>query len=86
MNGENLEAFLARLYVDENLRERFLANPQAEAERAGLSSEESAALTQIDRVGLELAADSFARKRLYKELHARPQTFLERIKAVLRKF
>jgi hypothetical protein len=57
------EAFLARLYVDAEVRGRFLADPRAQAAAAGLSAEEIEALVQIDRVGLALAAESFARKR-----------------------
>ena len=62
------EAFLARLYTDAELRRRFLADPRAVAGGGaggghGLSAEEIQALVDIDRVGLELAAASFARKR-----------------------
>ena len=57
------EQFLARLYVDAALRERFLADPVGEAMRAGLDRATAERLAEIDRVGLELAADSFARKR-----------------------
>jgi hypothetical protein len=57
------ESFLARLYVDPDARARFLADAAREAAGAGLSSDEIAAAQQIDRVGLELAAVSFARKR-----------------------
>jgi hypothetical protein len=57
------EAFLARLYVDAAVRERFLADPRGEAARAGLTPSECAALDGIDRSGLELAARSFASKR-----------------------
>ena len=57
------EAFLARLYTDAGLRRRFLADPRGVAEAAGLSGVEAHALVDIDRVGLELAAASFARKR-----------------------
>ena len=62
------ESFVAGLYVDSNVRIRFLADPAGEATRAGLSSGEVAALTRIDRIGLELAAASFAQKR---QQHAR---------------
>jgi len=62
------ESFVARLYVDSNARIRFLADPDGEATRAGLSSGEVAVLTRIDRAGLELAAASFAQKR---QQHAR---------------
>lgn len=57
------ETFLARLYVDEALRARFLADPRGEALRAGLDEAAAASLTSIDREGLLLAAESFARKR-----------------------
>ena len=57
------EAFLVRLYTDGELRRRFLADPRAESAHAGLSGEEIEALVQIDRVGLELAGESYARKR-----------------------
>jgi hypothetical protein len=57
------ETFLARLYTDHESRARFLEDPAAEAERAGLAEPERRALLQVDRVGLELAARSFERKR-----------------------
>jgi hypothetical protein len=63
MNAAALEAFLARIYVDERARARFLAAPLDEARRAGLDEEQCRALAAIDRQGLALAADSFAHKR-----------------------
>jgi hypothetical protein len=63
MNTPALERFLARIYVDAEARARFLANPRAEAERAGLNECESRSLENIDRTGLTLAARSFAKKR-----------------------
>ena len=57
------ESFLARLYVDEKARTRFLADPAGEAAAAGLTEDEIAAAIRIDRVGLELAAASFGHKR-----------------------
>jgi hypothetical protein len=63
MSARKFEAFLAKLYVDGNARSRFLANPQREASNAGLTDEDCAAFENIDLVGLELAAASFARKR-----------------------
>lgn len=61
-----LEAFLARLYTDAELRARFLADPAGEARRAGLDDASAERLAQIDRAGLELAAASFAAKREMK--------------------
>ena len=79
------EAFLARLYVDADARAAFLADPRAAAR--GLAPDEVAALQRIDRVGLELAAASFAHKRAHKEAHApraRPR-LLTRLFARLRR-
>jgi len=58
-----LEAFLARIYVDAQAREKFLSDPTAEALRAGLSHDEIEAVKQIDQVGLELFTVSLKRKR-----------------------
>ena len=63
MSAPVLEAFLARIYVHAEARERFLNNPTAEALKAGLSLEQIEAVKQIDRVGLELFAISLERKR-----------------------
>jgi hypothetical protein len=63
MNAERFEAYLAKLYVDDKARSRFLADPRAEARTAGLTAEQCLALESIDIVGLQLAADSFAKKR-----------------------
>ena len=70
MSVSKLEAFLARIYVDEKLREEFLRNAEVEARRAGLSDDECEALKQIDRVGLELMATSLERKRASGWLHS----------------
>lgn len=59
-----LEAYLVRLYLDPDARHAFLAGPRAAATAAGLPDGDVSALEQIDRVGLELAARSFAAKRL----------------------
>lgn len=58
-----LEAFLARLYTDAELRRGFLAAPEATALAAGLDAEQAAELNQIDVIGLELMADSLEHKR-----------------------
>jgi hypothetical protein len=66
MSSPRLEAFLAKIYVDEQARAKFLANRRSEAIRAGLTESEIAALEQIDRVGLELTARSLTNKRQRK--------------------
>ena len=63
MSTSLLEAFLARIYVDAQARERFLSEPAAEALKAGLSHDEIEAVKQIDQVGLELFTVSLKRKR-----------------------
>ena len=66
MSTARLEAFLAKIYVDEQARAKFLADPRGEAIRAGLTETEIAALEKIDRAGLELTAQSLAHKRQRK--------------------
>jgi hypothetical protein len=63
----NLEQFLAIIYVDPAARARFLASPEVEASRAGLSEQQCVKLKEIDFTGLEMASRSFARKRASKQ-------------------
>ena len=63
MSGEQVEHFLARLYTDEGLRERFLREPEQVALAAGLGVEDAKGMGLIDKVGLQMAAQSFAKKR-----------------------
>jgi hypothetical protein len=57
------EAFIVRLYTDDELRRAFLVDPRTVAQAAGLGEAETMALEAIDRPGLELAARSFGVKR-----------------------
>jgi hypothetical protein len=66
VNDPKLECYLATLYVDADARARFLSAPREEAARAGLNPAQCEALVAIDRVGLEMAAHSFERKRQKK--------------------
>jgi hypothetical protein len=63
MSAARLEAFLAKIYVDEDERQRFLAEPRVEAAKAGLNEREIEALEKIDRAGLILTAQSLQKKR-----------------------
>lgn len=63
MNDSQLEAFLARIYVDEKARAKFLADPRAEATKAGLTAQQVEDVVKIDRDGLELLAHSLERKK-----------------------
>jgi len=74
-----VESFLARLYVDAGARQRFLREPDVVARRYGLSEAERAAFVAIDRVGLELAAASFARKRAGGRRRRRLLRLIERL-------
>ena len=69
MSVSNLEAFLARIYCDQQARASFLSDPAVEALRAGLSPDEIEAVKQIDQVGLELFAVSLERKREKQRAH-----------------
>lgn len=69
----SLETFLARLYRDETIRAAFLTAPEATAREAGLNDADVAALANIDRAGLVMAARSYANKRAS---HVRPKAKL----------
>lgn len=58
-----LEKFLARLYTDDALLARFLADPYAIARECGLDDATAREVAKIDRESLTLAARSFERKR-----------------------
>jgi hypothetical protein len=62
-----LEAFLATIYIDDQARADFLADPRGTAIKAGLPEAEILALENIDRVGLELTARSLKHKRQRKD-------------------
>ena len=63
MSSKQVEHFLACLYTDENLRERFLLEPERVALAAGLGLVDAKGMPNIDKVGLRMAAQSFAKKR-----------------------
>jgi hypothetical protein len=63
VSSPRLEAFLARLYTEDQALADFLAAPAVSAADAGLDAAEIAALAEIDRDGLVMAARSFAAKR-----------------------
>ena len=66
MSTNHFEGFLAKLYVDESARTRFLADPHGEASKAGLTADEIESVVKIDRVGLDLLTKSLERKRRRK--------------------
>ena len=91
MSSARFEAVLAELYTDDDARRRFLADPRGHAQHAGLDGGEVEALAAIDRLGLELAARSFAvkrarrasrRPRWWRRLAPRLPSFLDRRRRV----
>ena len=56
MSAQKFEAFLAKLYVDDNARSRFLADARREASNAGLTDEECAAALGAAGVAVERGA------------------------------
>jgi hypothetical protein len=63
MRDSRLESFLARIYVDETTRAKFLADPRGEGLKAGLTAQEIEDIVKIDRDGLELFAASLKSKK-----------------------
>lgn len=64
-----LEVFLAAIYASPEVRSSFLADPVGEALRAGVAEADATALARVDRVGLDLLAESMARKRRHRDQH-----------------
>ncbi len=69
MSSPEFEVVLARLYSEADFRVRFLEDPDRTVEPFGLTDDERDSLSRLDMTGLELAAESYAKKRLWKELH-----------------
>lgn len=63
MSDSRFETFLARIYVDEDARAKFLADPRGEATKAGLTEQQVEDAVKIDREGLEMFAASLKRKK-----------------------
>ena len=63
MSAAAVEKLLARLFADAALRDEFLRDPRGVASGAGLDVDEVDAFAAIDRLGLEMAAESYERKR-----------------------
>jgi hypothetical protein len=76
----SLEAYLVKLYLDRDARREFVADPSAAAREAGLAEADVAALERVDRVGLELAARSFAAKRATHPHRSRLRRLLDLIR------
>jgi hypothetical protein len=71
MSSPRFEAFLARLYSEAAFLDRFLAAPESAMSEAGLDAREREAAIAIERVGLQMAARSYAAKRSARVCGAR---------------
>jgi hypothetical protein len=81
MSAPELELFLARLYTDRILYERFITNPELELQSHHLSQESIEALREIDIQGLKLAVGSYHHKRMnYQKIYT---SLWRRIKNIL---
>ena len=86
MSAREFEAFLTQIYVDASARARFKANPRAEGRRAGLSEEECSGLENTNWADLELAAGSYAHKRLLKRGRGKARSIRLRLQSILAAF
>lgn len=81
MSMHEVEFFLAKLYTDELLLKRFVANPSTELSNHGLSDASIEYLSQLDLQDLMLAADSYSHKR--NQYSNRRKGFFEKLRKVL---
>ncbi len=74
MSSPHFEEFLARLYTDQALLERFLSDPAETCRGFGLNEAECESMRSIDITGLRMAVASFNHKRAAKSsrVHQRP--------------
>ena len=84
MSTENLEIFLAKLYSDRELLQRFLENSEEEIQKLDLSPEEKNGLRNIDRVGLMMASSSYARKREHHKHRFKFGSLLSKLGALIK--
>jgi hypothetical protein len=71
----DVERLLAQLFVDGELRERFLLDPRQIAAEFGLSSSECEAVAKMPTQDLLAASRSYERKRRGKHMHGRLACF-----------
>lgn len=84
MSTENLETFLAKLYTDKELLQRFLVNSEEEIQKLDLFPEEKNGLRNIDRVGLMMASSSYARKREHHQRTTKFSGLLNKLSAFIK--
>jgi hypothetical protein len=63
MSLQAIEILLARLYTDDRFRREFIADPRGTSIREGLTDADAASIASMEVSGIELAAESYARKR-----------------------
>lgn len=78
-SSPQLETLLARIYTDDVACAAFLSDPREFARSHGLPSREARALASIDRLGLGMAARSFARKREANQVRSAHENWFDRM-------
>lgn len=66
MRTSVIEAYLARLYSEPAEAQRFLADPERTAIRAGLTPPEAREVARLDLAALRISCRVFERKRAWK--------------------
>jgi len=84
MSTENLEIFLAKLYSNRELLQKFLENSEEEIQKLDLSPEEKNGLRNIDRVGLIMASSSYARKREHYKHRSKFDSLINKLSAFIK--
>lgn len=78
----DVERLLAQLFVDRQLRERFISNPRQVASEFSLSSAECEAVAKIDIQNLLVASQSYERKRMGKHAPGKIAKFRRWVKSM----
>ena len=76
MSSDDADSLIDYSSTDDDLRIRFFASPADVARESGLSDEERRAIEEVDRDGLILARECYARKRRNKSDFNRGETQL----------
>jgi hypothetical protein len=77
VSASDVEACLARLYTDATFRAQFLDNADRAILATKLSEQEHAALHNMDRAGLQMAAKSYTSKQANRQ--TKKKSFVRRL-------
>ncbi len=79
----DVERLLAQLFVDRQLRERFIANPKQVALEFSLSRAECEAVAKMPTQDLLVASQSYERKRMGKHAPGKIAKFKHWVRSML---